>query len=103
MDGLIAYVLTKKYIDNIGQQMLNAGLKVQVEQNRNILNGSGQEKILYLIPKQSGTLTDGYDEYVCANNNWEQIGTTGVDLSSYYTKSEVDNIVGDIETLLQGV
>jgi hypothetical protein len=98
MDGLIAYVLTKKYIDNIGQQMLNAGLKVQVEQNRNILNGSGQEKILYLIPKQNGTLTAGCDEYVYVNSSWEKVGSTDVDLSEYATKEWVtEEIDGAIE------
>ena len=91
MDGLIALSLAKKYADQVGQNILNAGFKVQVEQNRDILNTTGQEKILYFLPKSSGTTGDSYDEYIYANNAWEWVGHTDVDLSAYYTKTEIDN------------
>lgn len=44
---------------------------------------------IYLVPK-TGETGDVYDEYVYINNAWEHIGSTAVDLSNYYTKSEVD-------------
>lgn len=45
---------------------------------------------IYLVPK-TGETGDVYDEYVYINNAWEHIGSTAVDLSNYYTKSEVNN------------
>ena len=92
MDGILAYVLSKKYTDSVGQQILSAGFKVQVEQNRNILNGTGQDKILYLLPKDVAKTQDGYDEYVYANNKWEHVGATDIDLSSYATQTWVTSI-----------
>ena len=82
MDGLIAYALSKKYTDEVGQSILDAGFKTQVEQDRSILQTTGQEKILYFIPKTVASPSDGYDEYVYSNNAWEQVGATDVDLSS---------------------
>ena len=95
MDGIIALVLAKKYADQVGQQIISAGFKVQVEQDRSILNGQGQEKILYLLPKASGSAGDGYDEFVYAQNSWEWVGKTDVDLSNYALKTEV----GDLSNL----
>lgn len=37
--------------------------------------------------------TDAYDEYMYINGVWEQIGTTRVDLTPYYTSAQVDNII----------
>ena len=92
MDGLIAYALSKKYADEVGQSILDAGFKTQVEQDRSILQTTGQEKILYFIPKTVVNPSDGYDEYVYSNNAWEQVGATDIDLSSYATKTEVGNL-----------
>lgn len=35
--------------------------------------------------------------------DWESIGNGSVDLSDYYTKTEVDDLVGDIETALDSI
>lgn len=86
MDGLIAYALAKKYADYVGQQVLSAGFKVQVEQDRNILETTGEEKIFYFLPKNSQKPKDGYDEYIYTNGSWELIGSTDIDLSSYTTR-----------------
>ena len=92
MDGLIAYALSKKYADEVGRSILDAAFKTQVEQDRSILQTTGQEKILYFIPKTTAKPSDGYDEYVYSNNAWEQVGVTDVDLSFYATKAEVGNL-----------
>ena len=92
MDGLIAYALSKKYADEVGRSILDAGFKTQVEQDRSILQTTGQEKILYFIPKTTAKPSDGYDEYVYSNNAWEQVGVTDIDLSFYATKAEVGNL-----------
>ena len=94
MDGLIAYALAKKYADVVGQQVLSAGFKVQVEQDRSILNSTGQEKIMYFLPKTVGSTNDGYDEFIYAQNAWEWVGHT--DIVSSKTISGVVNQNGTI-------
>ena len=95
MDGLIAYALSKKYADEVGRSILDAGFKTQVEQDRSILQTTGQEKILYFIPKTTVSTNDGYDEFIYAQNAWEWIGKTDVDLSNYATKTDI----GDLSNL----
>ena len=87
----VALGYTKKQVE----QAKREGFKTQVEQDRSILQTVGQEKILYFIPKTVASSSDGYDEFVYTNNNWEQVGATDVDLSSYATKAEV----GDLNNL----
>jgi hypothetical protein len=53
----------------------------------------------YFLAKQTPEQNDYYDEYVNTNGTaagWEKIGSTQVDLSQYYTKTEVDNIIAGI-------
>lgn len=49
----------------------------------------GNPRNIYLVPKQSG----GYTEYAYINGSWEELGDTDIDLSDYYTKSEVDGLL----------
>ena len=81
MTGTHAYWLAKQYIDNIAAKISKEGFKVQVEEDRSILETTGQEKIFYFLPKDAAKPQDGYDEYIYANNAWEQVGVTDVDLS----------------------
>ena len=50
---------------------------------------------IYLVPKQTPETQDIYDEYIYVNNAWEHIGTTQIDLSNYYTKTQTDNLLAD--------
>lgn len=95
MDGLIAYALSKKYTQKLIDDKSTEWFEVQIEQDRSILNGTGRNKVLYFVPKVVSKPQDGYDEYVYANNSWEQVGSTDIDLSSYATKTEV----GDLASL----
>lgn len=74
--------ILKELIDNL------ANLQITVV---DILPATGESNIIYLV-KKAGTGTDIYDEYVYVEENWEKIGTTDVDLSNYYTKTQVDSI-----------
>lgn len=64
------------------------------------LPSTGAAGTIYLI-SNSGSGTNSYDEYIYVSNKWEKIGTTDVDLSSYWntsnltaiTNSEIDTIV----------
>lgn len=72
---------------------------------------NGEKYTIYLIPQQVVITTENtteqevrtneYDEYIWVTNEsggkWEFIGTTKVDLSDYYTKTEVDDIIDNIE------
>lgn len=83
----IALGYTKKQVE----QAKREGFRVQVEQDRNILETTGEEKIFYFLPKNPQKPKDGYDEFVYANNNWEQVGVTDVDLSSYGTALSLED------------
>ena len=67
------------------------GFKVQVESDRSILESTGEEKIFYFLPKTVSKPKDGYDEFIYANNNWEQVGVTDVDLSMYGTALSLED------------
>ena len=65
------------------------------------LPGTGQKGVIYLI-SNSGTGQNIYDEYIWTGTAFEKIGTTDVDLSNYWSKtelvaiqnSEIDTIMG---------
>lgn len=50
---------------------------------------------IYLVPKQTAGTQNVYDEYIYivtgGSGSWELIGDTTVDLSNYYTKTEIDS------------
>lgn len=81
MTGTRAYWLAKEYITKEGTKLAKEGFKVQVEEDRSILETTGEEKVFYFLPKDAAKPQDGYDEYIYANNAWEQVGVTDVDLS----------------------
>ena len=83
----VALGYTKKQVE----QAKREGFKVQVEQDRSILETTGEEKIFYFLPKNPQKPKDGYDEFVYANNNWEQVGVTDVDLSTYGTALSLED------------
>ena len=62
----------------------------------NSLPSVGESNIIYLV-KKSGTGTDVHDEYIYVEGAWETIGTTDIDLSDYYTKSQVDTITNGLD------
>ena len=56
----------------------------------------GKENTFYLLAQNRET-PDIYDEYLYING-WEKIGSTAVDLTNYYTKTEVDNLIPVVPT-----
>lgn len=55
---------------------------------------------IYLVPKDLSSTNNGYYEYIYVNNKWELIGDTEVDLSNYYTKEEVNQLIEDNKYVL---
>jgi hypothetical protein len=122
MSGNRAYYLAKQYADEVAAKASQAGFKVQIEEDRSILEGEGQEKIFYFIPKDTAKPQDGYDEYIYAEGAWEQVGVTDVDLSGvemtsnkvtslsdestdeeYPSAKCVYDLVGDVEAELEAL
>lgn len=50
---------------------------------------------IYFVPKEGEEQGDIYDEYIYLNNAWEHIGSTSIDLSNYYTKTETDSLLNE--------
>lgn len=93
-DGRIGVAAGKSDTDAVNyKQLMDAVATLQsisfeiVQQ----LPTSGEQNIIYLLPKSSSSANNVYDEYVWINNSWELIGTTAIDLSNYYTKTQADN------------
>lgn len=71
---------------------------------------TGQPNVIYLVPKQTAraaTTQDIYSEYYwdATTNSYEFLGTTAMDLSNYYNKSEIDTKLNDYvltSTLING-
>ena len=59
---------------------------------------TGEQNTIYFLSNPTGIFPNIYNEYMYINNNWELIGNTAIDLSNYYTKTEIGSIVDDIET-----
>lgn len=58
-----------------------------------------QTNVIYLVPKSTAGTSNAYDEYINTDGTsagWELIGDTEVDLSNYYTKTEVDTLIGNV-------
>jgi hypothetical protein len=108
-DGVIQYqagngiIIDGNVISAIQQDLSNYYTKSQVNdlidaidkvslEAVNELPATGEPGIIYLVPSANPQTTNAKDEYIYINNAWEQIGTTAVDLSNYYTKSEIDAI-----------
>lgn len=69
----------------------------------NVLPQTGSEDTMYLVPlEEPESQENRYAEYVWIDNKWELLGKIGiqVDLTDYATIEYVDNLVGDIESIL---
>lgn len=89
----VALGYTKKQIEEVKRE----GFRVQVEQDRSILETTGEEKVFYFLPKNPQKTKDGYDEFIYTNNDWEQVGVTDIDLSAYALKSEIPTKVSQLQ------
>lgn len=86
---------TKDYVDNyLGG--LSGGIVRIIVDKLPTTPSEINESAIYMIPSQDGTENNIYDEYMFFDDNGvlkpEIIGSTAVDLSNYYTKTEIDNI-----------
>jgi len=87
---------TDSEIDNIKNSILEQITSFDISIAEELPTENIKEKVIYLIPKNNEKQQDIYDEYVYINQNWEHIGSTEVDLSNYYTKTEIDETINKI-------
>lgn len=67
-----------------------AGVKLEIVQTLPVSDIDPQT--IYLVPSSAPSTSNVYDEYIYVNNAWENIGSTSVDLTNYYTKTEVGSL-----------
>ena len=110
-------VLARKYADgktmDVGEEVLEQAVTEAVAQSKlytdtevakllsfdieivSTLPADPNTHTIYLVPKGLTSENNGYFEYIYVNNKWELIGDTEIDLSNYYTKDEVDQLIED--------
>lgn len=93
VDDLVNYytkneTFTKEEINNLVSQIPK--FKIEVVQTLPTENISLSS--IYLVPSSSDE-EDIYKEYIYTNDRWELLGIQKVDLSDYYKKNEVDNLL----------
>ena len=60
----------------------------------------GESNTIYFVPSTDPKEKDVTDEFIWCDGKWEQIGSTRVDFSNYYTKREIDDTVDVIEGMI---
>lgn len=87
-------IYTKREIDSMFSATITF---VRVDE----LPATGTHGTVYLVPKQGAGTDDIYDEYLwlsasgSVEAHYELIGSTSVDLTNYYTKTQTDNLLDD--------
>lgn len=102
VNNLVNYYLkaetySREEVNSLLGQMSSINFKVVDE-----LPASGESNLIYLVKKE-GSGNDIHDEYIWVEGKWEIIGSTAVDLTNYYTKTDVDGkfaLKADIENIL---
>ena len=96
-----AHATSKKYVDDKIASIQRESYKVVDITTYPTLNdflaSTGEEGYLYLYPidtSEAPTFESGYYRYVWEDNAWLDLGTTQIDLSDYYTKTETDTLLG---------
>lgn len=81
----ITYAMSKKYTDNKIAE--SAGLHREIV---NSLPATGDNNTIYMVLDPNASSPDVYDEWLWVNGTYEHIGSTRVDLTDYYNKTQVD-------------
>lgn len=104
VNNLVNYYLKSETFTKTEVNQLIAAVKqFQYQSVSELPTASAQTmNIIYLVPGQSPTSQNVKDEYITiATTNemqetvysWEKIGTTEIDLSNYYTKTQTDSAI----------
>lgn len=81
----ITYAMSKKYTDS--KVSVSTGLHREIV---NSLPATGDNNTIYMVLDPKASSPDIYDEWLWVNGAYEHIGSTRVDLTDYYNKTQVD-------------
>ena len=70
--------------------VIDAGFNIEIVQ---ALPSTGVANTIYFVPITNSTSPNLYDEYMYINGVFEKIGSTEIDLSNYYNKSEIETLL----------
>lgn len=56
---------------------------------------TGEMNVIYLVPNEDEEDENIYDEYIY-DEGWEKIGSTKIDLSNYYDKTQIDEMLENV-------
>ncbi len=83
------YKKSQTYSQNEINNLLNAITTLDIQVVTELPTENISSTTIYLKGSETTGAND-YEEWIYANNDWELIGTTAVDLSNYYNKTETD-------------
>ena len=89
-------VYTKEEVDDLIELLPKFEIKVVEELPTKDISTT----TIYLVPRQDSEGSNVYEEYIYVDKKWELIGTTDIDLSDYYTISEVDALLDEKQDVL---
>lgn len=92
------YKKTETYTQAEVDALISAIVTIDIEVVSTLPTTDISTTTIYLVPKTTAGTDNVYDEYINTDGTsagWELIGDTTVDLSNYYTKSEVDALIPD--------
>lgn len=96
VDDLANYYLkSETYTQAEVNSLIGAIATLHIEVVQTLPTEDISTNTIYLVPKQTAGQNDTYDEYIYVNNHWEHIGSTDIDLTNYYTKTETDALLDD--------
>lgn len=87
------YTKSQTYTKEEVQQLIQAIPQMHVAIVQQLPTEDISTSTIYFVPKQTPDTNDVYDEYMYISNAWEHIGSTAIDLSNYYTKTQVDTLL----------
>ena len=58
-----------------------------------VLPATGVVNKIYLVPSSDPQTQNAMDEFIWVDNAWEKIGSVSVDLSNYFTKTEINSML----------
>jgi len=83
------YLKSETYTKTEVEDLIGSTVGVTIEIVEE-LPTEGQSNVIYFLPTET---TDVYSQYLYTANGWVLIGSTTVDLSNYYTKTQVDTLL----------
>ena len=90
------YLKSETYTQAEVNALIGAITTIHFEVVQTLPTSDIQTNVIYLVPKSTAGTNDVYDEYINMDGTsagWELIGSTQVDLSNYYTKTQTDTLL----------